>query len=589
MSNGAALFSTLLPAPRHAALRRAACTGAAAAALLLAADAASAQSLPGDLDATFGTGGKVLVDFAQSTDLAEDVALQPDGKLVVVGTTYTGNDFSDEDFAVLRLLPDGTPDPSFGVNGRVTTDFPGLAAVASSAVVQPDGKIVVAGGAYPLFTFLGDMVVVRYLSDGARDESFGVGGIVITTFPGQGSYAFDVALQPDGKIVAAGTDFVNFSSQQSSNTDFALARYNPDGSLDTTFDHDGRVTTDFQLGNDDVYSLIVQPDGKLVAVGSAIDQVKFYDFAAARYRPDGTLDGSFGVGGKVHTDFVNPAFGETDHDEARSAALQPDGKIVAAGFTSFDFGVAQPFALVRWDKNGVLDPSFDGDGMLQIDFGSFAQIAYKVLIQPNGKIVTAGFPNTEESDSDFLLARCNPDGSLDITFHGDGKVRTSFGFLAGGAYDAALQPDGRIVAAGFQAAGTVQFALARYVGDPQAWTDQGGALAGSSGPPLLVGAGDLAAGSAGSIVLSQALPTAAAVLFLAVSSQPAPFKGGVLQAFPPVGLLNATTSPSGTIVIDFTVPSGIPSSTEIWLQWAIQDPGAVQGVALSNALLGTAP
>jgi uncharacterized delta-60 repeat protein len=560
----------------------------AALALTALLSAGAAAQLPGDLDPGFGVGGKLLVDFNGSTDIAEDIAVQPDGKLVVVGLTYVDNDFSNEDFAVLRLMPDGTPDPSFGVNGRVTTDFPNLAAVASSVVVQPDGKIVVAGGAFPLFTFLGDFELVRYNPDGTLDTSFGVGGIVTTSFPGQGSYAFDVALQPDGRIVAAGTDFVNFSSQQSSNTDFALARYLPDGTLDTSFGSDGKVTTDFQLGNDDAFSVLIQPDGKLVAVGSAIDIVKFYDFAAARYLPDGTPDDTFGAGGKTQVDFGT--FGtDVDHDQALGAALQPDGKIVAAGFTIYDLGVSSDFALLRWNADGTLDTGFDGDGMQQIDFGSFAQEAWDVAIQPNGKIVTAGFADTESSDSDFLLARCNPDGSLDTTFSDDGKVRTSFGVLNGGAHAAALQPDGRIVAAGFQAGGTVDIALSRYIGDPQAWVDKDGALAGTPGLPVLVAAGDLAAGSSDSIDVFNAQPSATAALFVATSSQPTPFKGGVLQAFPPAIILFAVTSAEGTVPLDFTVPAGLPAGLQLWLQWGIQDAGAVKGVALSNAVMGVTP
>ena len=192
------------------------------------------QAFDGDLDPTFGTDGKVLTDFDHSTDIANAVAIQADGKLVVVGTIYQDNDFSDEDFAVARHNPDGTLDKTFGVGGKVQTDFPGLAAVASSVVVQPDGKIVVAGGAFPLFTFAGDFKVARYNPDGSLDTSFGDGGIVTTTFP-EGSYASDVALQADGKIIAAGTVFVDFNPGESSNTDFALARYNPDGTPDAPF------------------------------------------------------------------------------------------------------------------------------------------------------------------------------------------------------------------------------------------------------------------------------------------------------------------------------------------------------------------
>ena len=168
-----------------------------------------AQAAAGDLDPTFGIGGMVMTDLNHSTDIANAVAVQADGKLVVVGTTYKHNDFSDEDFVVTRYNTDGTLDNTFGSGGRVRTDFPGLAAVPSSVVIQPDGKIVVAGGAFPLFTFLGNFELVRYNPNGSLDRSFGNGGIVTTTFP-EGSYASAVALQADGKIIAAGTVFVDF-------------------------------------------------------------------------------------------------------------------------------------------------------------------------------------------------------------------------------------------------------------------------------------------------------------------------------------------------------------------------------------------
>jgi len=446
----------------HRSLSRSLAIGATAIVLLFSASGQMAQAADGDLDPTFGTGGQVMTDFNHSTDIAFAVALQPDGKYVVVGTTYTNNDYSGEDFAIARYNTDGTLDTTFGVNGKVTTDFPNLAAVASSVVVQPDGKILVAGGAFPGFTFLGDFELVRYNPDGSLDASFGSGGIVTTSFPGQGSYAFALALQSDGKIIAAGTDFVNFSSEDNSNTDFALERYNPDGTPDTTFGNGGQVTTDFDGFNDDVFSILVQPDGKLVAVGSAKNPATFYDFAAVRYLANGTIDTTFGVAGKVRTDF-----GHADFDRARSAALQSDGKIVAAGTTIFNNGLSEPFAVARYNTNGALDTTFDSDGKLQIDFGSFDQTAYKVLLQPDGKIITVGYPNTESSDSDFLLARCNPNGSLDSSFGVGGKVRTSFGDLNGGAYGAVLQPDGKIVAVGFQPTATnrfAEFALARYLG-----------------------------------------------------------------------------------------------------------------------------
>jgi uncharacterized delta-60 repeat protein len=434
--------------------------GASALILTLFAGAQMASAADGDLDPTFGIGGMVTTDIGRSTDIGNAVAVQADGKLVAVGTTYKNNDFSGEDFAITRYNTDGTLDPTFGRGGKVRTDFPGLAAVPSSVVIQPDGKIVVAGGAFPLFTFAGNFEVVRYNSNGTLDRTFGNGGIVTTNFP-EGSYANDVALQADGKIIAAGTVFVDFIIGESSNTDFALARYNPDGTPDTTFGSGGQVMTDFVGVEDDAFSVLIQPDGKIVAVGSANDPVTNYDFAAARYLSNGALDTTFGAGGKVRTDF-----GDQNFDRARSAALQTDGKIVAAGFAISHGGGVQNFAVARYTSAGVLDTTFSNDGLTQIDFGDCCQSANKVLLQSDGKIITVGYANTEDSDSDFLLARLTTRGAIDTTFGIGGKVRTSFGDLNGGANGAVLQPDGKIVAVGFQATFTTvraEFALARYL------------------------------------------------------------------------------------------------------------------------------
>ena len=434
--------------------------GATAVILTFFAGVQMAQAADGDLDPLFGSGGMVMTDLGKSTDIANAVAIQADGKSVVVGTTYKNNDFSDEDFVVTRYNTDGMLDNTFGNRGKVRTDFPGLAAVPSSVVIQPDGKIVVAGGAFPLFTFLGNFKVARYNPNGSLDTSFGDGGIVTTIFPA-GSYASDVALQSDGKIIAAGTVFVDFIIGESSDTDFALARYNPDGTPDATFGSNGQVTTDFLGFEDDAFSILIQPDGKIVAVGSANDPATFYDFAAARYLSNGAIDTTFGVAGKVRTDF-----GDQNFDRARSAALQPDGRIVAAGFAISHGGGVQNFAVARYTSNGVLDTTFSRDGRTQIDFGTCCQSATKVLLQSDGKIIAVGGASGESSDDDFLLARLSPRGKLDNTFGIGGEVRTSFGDLNGGANGAALQSDGKIVAVGFQATFSNQFAnfaLARYL------------------------------------------------------------------------------------------------------------------------------
>jgi uncharacterized delta-60 repeat protein len=207
---------------------------------------------------------------------------------------------------------------------------------------------------------------------------------------------------------------------------------------------------------------LIQADGKIVAVGSANDPATFYDFAAVRYLNNGTIDTTFGVAGKVSTDF-----GARGFDQALSAALQADGSIVAAEFAISANGINESFAVARYTSSGVLDTTFGSGGKTRIDFGSCCQDANKVLLQSDGKIITVDYPNSESSDSDFLLARLNSTGSLDTTFGIGGKVRTSFGKLNGGANGAALQADGKIVAVGFQATSSragVEFALARYLG-----------------------------------------------------------------------------------------------------------------------------
>ncbi|MGH8092421.1 MAG: delta-60 repeat domain-containing protein, partial [Chthoniobacterales bacterium] len=276
-------------------------------------------------------------------------------------------------------------------------------------------------------------------------------------------FASALVLQADGKIIAAGTKYVRFSSDQSSDTDFALARYNSDGSLDSTFGVGGEVATDFHQGNDDALSVLLQPDGKIVATGDATSLPTVLDFAVVRYLPDGTIDLAFGNQGKVETDF-----GAANLDQARSAVLQSDGKIVAAGTTVTQGGLDQPFAVARYNPDGTRDLAFGKKGLATVDFGSFLQSARSILLQPDGKLIVVGFPDTESSDSDFLIARLNANGTLDSAFGTTGEVRTSFGNLNGGANAAVLQPDGKIVAAGFNATPTrrgVDVALARYLGN----------------------------------------------------------------------------------------------------------------------------
>lgn len=422
----------------------------------------NAFAAPGDLDLTFGRGGTVTTDFTASNDIANAAALQADGKIVAVGIRFVGISAATGDFVVARYNADGSIDRTFGSRGSVVTDF-GMTESASAVAIQPDGKIVVAGGTYPTFPFLGFYALARYNPDGSLDTSFGNGGLVVTTFNSEGAFASALAIQPDGKILAAGTKYINFTTDESSDTDFAIARYNSDGSLDATFGSGGEIATDFNQRNDDALAIILQSDGKIVAAGDATSLATFIDFALTRYLPDGSLDAAFGTGGKVETDF-----GGKNLDQARSAVLQADGKIVVAGTTVSKNGLTQQFGIARYSSSGIQDTTFGRRGLATVNFGSSGQIAHTVLLQPDGKLVMVGLSDNESSDSDFLIARINGNGTLDSTFGTAGEVRTSLGDLNGGANAGLLQSDGKIVAVGFNATPTrkgVDFALTRYLGN----------------------------------------------------------------------------------------------------------------------------
>jgi uncharacterized delta-60 repeat protein/uncharacterized repeat protein (TIGR01451 family) len=408
--------------------------------------ASPALAPPGDLDTSFDGDGKVTTDFGASGDDAFGVAIQGDGKIVAAGGAFPG---STLDFALARYNPDGSLDPTFDTDGKVTTDFLGATDQANAISIQGDGKIVAAGLAF--VSGNADFALARYNPDGSLDPTFDTDGKVTTDFGASGDNAFGVAIQADGKIVAAGSAIV------SGNREFGLARYNPDGSLDPTFDTDGKVTTDVAGSIDEAHAISIQGDGKLVAAGRALLGSNA-DFALARYNPDGSLDPGFDIDGKVTTD----VFGQSD--EAHAISIQGDGRIVSAG--SAVLSGNRQFALARYNPDGSLDPAFDTDGKVTTDFPFGHDVAFGLAIQADGGMVAAGHAPGSGGNADFALARYNSDGSLDTTFSGDGKVTTDFASSVDEAYAVAIQGNGRIVAAGRAFTGsTFDFALARYESD----------------------------------------------------------------------------------------------------------------------------
>ena len=319
----------------------------------------------------------------------------------------------------LRAQQAGDLDPTFGTDGTVFTDLSGSNDEGRDAVLQPDGKIVVTA-----ITPLGDQgfvqfAVVRYLPDGAMDPGFGSGGVALASFGDLYAVPEAVTLQPNGSIIAGG-----YTVDAQGSGGFALARFLPDGSLDTTFSEDGKLTLNAGVGA--VVDVLVQPDTRIVAIGSG---------GVVRLHADGSLDTAFGADGVVVIDF-----------QAANAKLQPDGRIViAGGFT--DTTVFPPefgFALARLLPDGSLDGTFGTDGRVNTSVGDGS--AGALALQADGKIVVSGHI-ADDTGAHLTLARYLPDGSLDGTFDGDGLVTTFGPDLRGGA-DVVVQPDGKIAVAG---------------------------------------------------------------------------------------------------------------------------------------------
>ncbi|MFE6939292.1 calcium-binding protein [Streptomyces chartreusis] len=397
-----------------------------------------AFAAPGDLDATFGTGGRVTVT-APSYSEGEDVAVQPDGKIVSVGWLQDP-EYLDAEFVLTRHNADGSVDTSFGGgDGEVVTDFENGNDVAQRVAIQPDGKIVVAGRHQETddeFAGCCWFTVARYNADGSVDTSFGGGdGWVSPGLAGGAEEAVGVAVQPDGRIVAGAY----------AGGWFAVLRYLSDGTPDSTFGGgDGLTMTAFSDtggGGASAQDMILQPNGKIVMAGSAGES--FFDFAVARYNPDGSPDTTFSGDGKVTTDLGGYNWGET-------VAVQSTGRIIVGGQS------ADRFALVRYNVDGSRDTAFGTGGVATTDFGGTAGVN-DLVVQPDDRIVAAG----SGSPGDFLLARFNADGTLDTGFGTGGRATTDFG--AGDRANAlALQTDGKAIAFGDDNNG--RRLMARYLG-----------------------------------------------------------------------------------------------------------------------------
>ena len=386
--------------------------------------------------------GHTVLAAKSSSAFGNSVAAQPDGKIVVAG--YANVSGVDQ-FALVRYNSDGSLDTSFNSNGKVTTAVGTGTCKGEGVALQDDGKIVVAGHS---FNAAGQscFTVLRYGTNGSLDTSFADSGKVVTSVAKNGS-ADSLAMQGDGKIVAAGNSFI-----EGGNNDFGVVRYNANGTLDTIFNGTGKATADFGA-HDLGHSVAVHGDGRIVVAGYTINEDKKKG-ALACFKANGNLDTNFNGTGKVTTNF-----GGDGDAEGQGVAAQSDGKTVVVGYATV--GGVQQFAIARYNTDGALDTSFGGTGRVLTAVGISGSNATGVALQKDDKILVAGYAvNNSGRIYDFACLRYNADGSLDQSFGDHGKVTTEVG--DGKASSIAVQDNKIIVAGSAYDGDNNEFAVVRY-------------------------------------------------------------------------------------------------------------------------------
>jgi uncharacterized delta-60 repeat protein len=400
----------------------------------------------GALDTSFSSDGKTLTGFGDD-DVGRDVAVQTDGKIVVVGKAKVGGDY---DFAVTRYNNNGSLDTSFSSDGKTTIDFGSGRNDTGISVIIVGGKIVIAGESVDS-AGKSDFAIVRLNSNGSLDTSFSSDGKVRIGW-GDDDRGRSIVEWPSGGYMVAG--YAKIGGDQ----DFAFARLNSNGSLNTSFSSDGKQTIDFGSGANDLAQAVeVDIFNRIVAAGTSKSATSGKgDFAVVRLNSNGTLDTSFSSDGKTKVGFG-------DNDEAFDLTLRGTDMYVSG---KAKIGNDYDFAVINLNTNGSLDTSFSSDGKQTIDFQSEDDVGYALRVDELGKVYIAGSARIG-SDVDFAVVRLKANGTLDTTFSSDGKQTTHF--TGAWDYGQGLTFDnlGRIVVAGVSRKGGStakgDFAVARYL------------------------------------------------------------------------------------------------------------------------------
>ena len=382
----------------------------------------------GYLDYSFGYGGFKISEPGFINKGVSTVVLS-DAKILVAASYMINGD----DYAVLKYNPDGYIDNTFGIEGIASFDI-SEPDIASDIALQQDEKIILAG------TSNNDFCLIRMNADGSLDNTFSGDGVLTIPIGSGVDSLSSIAIQSDGKIICGGY------SSNGSNTDFAIVRVTSLGILDDTFDSDGIVTFNFNNGNDNCLDVIVQNDGNILGAG--------YSYSGAtkvltlvRIASTGALDG-----------IISTQVG-TGHSYAQSIVLQNDQKIVVCGTSILNsYNV---FTTLRYNANGTLDTSFDGDGIVQTQISSNDAWATAVNIQSDEKIVVCGYSMNNQED--LTAIRLNSNGSLDNNFGAGGKTVIGYRFISSHDYffSSDIQPDGKILLVGQTYGGPISLASSR--------------------------------------------------------------------------------------------------------------------------------
>jgi uncharacterized delta-60 repeat protein len=385
------------------------------------------------LDPAFGAGGMVVTSFGPRLEMAYNLVLQADGKIIAVGNFDPLIGVYDSDLLLVRYHTDGTVDSTFGTNGLTLVDVNGDEH-AFDAMIQADGSIVVAGTSFN--TPGTDKLVMRFTPNGVLDPSFGNGGVVFIDDSFQFEHLRAMALQADEKIVVAGGGFDGAFAT------VYLARLNTDGSLDSTFSDDGKLELLFDTVQCSALDVALQSDGRIVCAGAGQVPGNSYDPGVVRCLADGTLDSTFSDDGKVTIPWSHGI------DDVRAVMIQVDGKILVAGADS-NASQASTIAVSRLLPDGSLDASFGQNGtkLVRTGVGNDTR-ASAMAIDVNGKILLAGTYRSSETEFKSYLCRLEEDGSFDATFGINGELIHSTPGMKEIILGMALQPDGAIVLAG---------------------------------------------------------------------------------------------------------------------------------------------